>query len=356
MRWAIVLATLACGQSSTSRPAIDAGASGSYPVGSAPRAVATGDVDGDGDLDVVVAESGAARAALLLNDGRGGLVPGAMPSSGPMPSDVRLVDVDGDGDLDVALPNHETSDVTVLRNDGHAGFTATTLATGSRPHVHGVAAADLDGDGAIDLALDSADDDTVRVLFGSAAPARAIHACPLPYYKLGAGDVSGDGVADLLVPCQRSRSLVVLGASGPGMLARAADVPLPEQPWVAIAGDLDGDGRAEIVLVLETSVAVLRGDVASGFVAVPGSPFSVPGATEIAIGDLDGDGAGDLAVGAWDASQVVVFLGRSFARRTLPSGRRPVGLAIADLDGDGRGELVAASLLDNEVSILRLPR
>src|SRR5687767_11042205 len=165
-----------CGQSPASpRAQADSAPNPSgttYPVGAQPRAVATGDLDDDGDLDIVVAESGAMRAAILLNDGHGLFVAGAMPAAGREPSDVRAIDLDRDRDLDLVLANHETSRVTLLQNDGRAGFTTapgSPLETGSRPHVHGVVAADLDGDAFVDLALDSADDDSVRVLFGHAS-------------------------------------------------------------------------------------------------------------------------------------------------------------------------------------------
>jgi hypothetical protein len=315
-----------------------------------PRAVVAADLDGDGDPDVAVAEAGAGRAAIFVNQGGVLTGPRSFPA-GVMPSDVRAADLDGDGDLDLILANHETSLLSVLRNDGRAGFIADApLDAGSRPHHHGVAVADLDGDGALDLAVDSSGDDTVRVLLGARAPARALTGCALPYYKVAAADVSGDGVADLLVPCQRSRSLAVFA----GAREVVATVALPSTPWVVSTADLDGDRRPEVIVVLDDSVAVLRGDTRSGFTPVPGSPFAVAGATEVAAGDVDGDGIADLAVGPWESDEVTVFLGGSFRRASLRAATRPVGLTVADLDGDGRAEVIAASAVAGTLHVVGL--
>jgi FG-GAP-like repeat len=101
---------------------------------------------------------------------------------------------------------------------------------------------------------------------------------------------------------------------------------------------------------------VLHGLGDDRFEPVPGSPFSVAGATEVATGDLDGDGVADVAIGPWDGQDVVVLLGGTFARRAVTTARRPVGLAIADLDGDGRAELIAASLIDDVVVVMSPPQ
>jgi len=330
-------------------------------VGTGPRAVAAADLDGDGDIDLVTANSDSGDATVLWNDGSGVLAGATAIAAGGQPSDVAAADLDGDGDIDLVFANHDTPYVTVLSGDGAGAFSALpAIDTGSRPHVHGLAVADFDGDGRVDVAVDSADDDTVRVLFGrpgGLAPVEAFAAGHLPYYRIGAGDVVGDSLAEILAPAQRDLSIVILGATrGPARLAPvAAPVSLGSTPWMVRSADLDGQGPNDLAIILTDAVAVLRGTGGGRFEAVAGSPFSVPSATEVATGDLDGDGIADVAVGPWDQSDVHIFLGPSFAHLRQVTARRPVGLTIADLDGDGRGELIAASLLDDVVVVASLP-
>jgi hypothetical protein len=337
----------------------------SLAVGQRPRAVATGDLDGDADLDVVVANSASNNATVLLNTGGGRLAPAAQSpvSAGNEPSDVAVADFDADGHADLVFANHETSLVTVLAGDGRGNFApmlGSPFDTGSRPHVHGLAVADFDGDGSMDVAVDSADDDRVHVLFGSdhgLTAARSFIAGDLPYYRIGAGDVLGDGKPELLVPSQRDRTVWILGADGPSNLARVGGpVALTDKPWMVRSADIDEDGRRDLVVVLGDAIGVLAGRQDGSFESMMRTPVAIPGATEIAVGDLDADGAADIAVGSWDGDEVIVLWGGSLSRQSEAAGRRPIGLAIADLDGDGAAELLAASALDNVLSILKVQR
>src|SRR5262249_56311964 len=118
----------------------------------------------------------------LLGDGRGGFRVGPEYPAGLNPLDIAVGDFDRDGHLDCAIANHETTGVSILVGDGRGAFSpaiGSPVFSGSRPHVHSVAAADLNGDGNLDLVMESADTDAVQVVYGDG---RARFTSPPPFF------------------------------------------------------------------------------------------------------------------------------------------------------------------------------
>jgi hypothetical protein len=332
-----------------------------YNVGARPRAIATGDLDRDGRLDVVVANSGDSTLSVLFGAGSGQLRPAASPiPAGQEPSDVDAVDLDRDGDVDLVVANHETSNITVLLNDGHAHFvqaSGSPFNTGARPHVHGLATGDFNGDAWMDVAVESADTKEVRLLRGGPrglGEAIAISVGTMPYYRLGAADVTGDGHPDVLVPGQGDNTVRVVQREGASLVLAAWTIRLSDKPWMVVGDDVNGDRRTDIIVVHSNAASVwLAGR--DGFSPATGSPFTVSGATEVATGDLDGDGIADVAVGPWDGDEVTVLTGPKLALRKMRTCERPIGLAIADLDGDHRGELLVACAIQKRLLVVTFP-
>jgi hypothetical protein len=293
-------------------------------------------------------------ATVLMNDGHGGLVAAAgspilvsLTQGQGVKVGVSLGDMNGDGKLDIvaADPN---GNVAVFLGDGHGGFTAGPIvAAGLFPWA--LALADLNGDGRLDIVTGNVGSNTLSVVLadglgGYAAPI-SIPAGIQPV-SLALGDVNGDGTVDIIAGNANSGGgsgsvTVALNDGHGGFLT--ATVPVVQDLLSVALGDLNGDGRLDLVVSGGQStgtVDVLLNDGSGVFTRVPGTPFAVgalPGS--VALGDLNGDGLLDIVVANIIDSNVSVLLGDGaggFAAQTLVAlGALPSSMALADVNGDG---------------------
>ncbi|MCH8012064.1 MAG: VCBS repeat-containing protein [Candidatus Marinimicrobia bacterium] len=135
----------------------------SYITGATPFDIATGDFDGDGYSDYVVANSGENSVSVFLNDQSGGFSLSATYNVGANPQGVTVADVDADGYTDIIVSNNSDNNVSVLINDGTGSFgTATNHSVGTGPRA--VASADLDNDGNLDIVTGNVTGNNISIL------------------------------------------------------------------------------------------------------------------------------------------------------------------------------------------------
>ena len=120
---------------------------GNYPFG-----ITTGDFNGDGYLDLAVANDAENTVSILLNNGDGTFKGSSTINVGNQPYSIIAGDFNGDGYLDLAVPNMASNTVSILMNNGSGTFTQTTTSSaGSEPY--SVTSGDFNGDGSLDLAV-----------------------------------------------------------------------------------------------------------------------------------------------------------------------------------------------------------
>jgi hypothetical protein len=172
------------------------------------QSMAVGDFDGDGRPDVAVINSSANGVNVFLNKGGSPSAVSAIPATGDGPTSIAAADFNGDGKLDLAVANSGSNNVTILLGNGDGTFTAAASpATGTAPN--SIAVADFNGDGVPDLAVANAGSSNVTILLGNGDgtfKAAAGPAADTGSTSVTAADFNGDGKEDLVVANSRDSS------------------------------------------------------------------------------------------------------------------------------------------------------
>ncbi|MGD1916143.1 MAG: FG-GAP-like repeat-containing protein [Phycisphaerales bacterium] len=335
-------------------------------VGELPLDVETGDLDGDGDLDLVVANTANDDISVLLNDGTGALALEVRYAAGSEPVAVAIADLNGDGDTDLVVANGTGDDVSVLLNNGDATF-APGVTYGLTDRPTSIVLGDLDGDGDTDLAaaVDSIGTGIVGVLLNNGdatfAPEVSYAVGQLPE-SIALGDLDGDGDDDLAVVNLIDDTVTVLVNGGDATFPTSTLLNVGDQPNAVALGDMDGDGDHDLVVAnfSDDDVSVLLNNGDATF--APGVRYAVGRLpVAVALGDLDGDGDHDLVVaktgslgGANDLSVLLNDGAGAFGPEVrYTAGDSPSSLALGDLDGDGDHDLAVANASGDDLSVLR---
>ena len=290
-----------------------------------------GDIDGDGDLDllVIVPAVGAGRTRIFihgvyLNNGVGIFVDSGERLVDSTGSRAMLGDIDGDGDLDVVMVDVSSvglnSDSLIYRNDGQGRFGAgVQWQGGTRGQPRFLALADIDGDNDLDaIVTDNQGDDRIYANDGNGGftetDQQALGQIPqnsgghLPVF----GDIDGDGDNDLvLLNSSSGASTEIFLNDGNGNFTNSGQRLIPAgSAQDAALGDVDGDGDLDLVVAHSggRSDRLFLNDGNGEFGLFIDSPsrsgLSLPNGTvfqldseAIALGDVDGDGDLDIVIG-----------------------------------------------------------
>jgi FG-GAP-like repeat/FG-GAP repeat len=336
---------------------------GTGPDGSA--AVVVGDVNGDGLLDVIycdgISTDSFSSVGVLLGLAGGGFSPAVTYPVQRGAKWVTLCDMNGDGTLDILAANSDpfySHSISILFGDGHGSFGSRrdidfAVTPGVGVSLTCVVAGDLNGDGRNDMVAAGPGGTVVYVRL---ANADGTFQSPVAYNVGASGqpialaDVNGDGHLDIV--SGGSSAAVILGNgdgtfSPPRFLGVGGGMP-------AVA-DLNHDGIPDIALTEQTSVAVLLGTGGGNFA----NPIEYPtgfAAVALAIGDVNGDGLPDIVTANDYSNTVSVLLGNGEggfgAGLTYPVGATPLSADAGDLNSDGLVDLAVANRDSGTVSLL----
>lgn len=298
-------------------------------AGSAPVDLAAADLDGDGRTDLIVTNFNSNNVSVMLGRGDGTFGPRAHYAVGGGPRSVAVADLDGDGALDLVVGN-QGNDVSLLYGLGDGTF-AAAVGLGLNDQANGVAIADMNGDGRPDILVSGYFQVYVYLNQGPAGfPARS------SYNSSGgggafvaAGDVDGDGRPDVVHSNTANNFVSVFLNDGPGGLEGPFNYTVGPDPSHLSTGDypfetalvdLDLDGHVDLLMATNRGL-VVRPGVGDG--TFNGRlDFSLEDdAAFLAVGDIDGDGKPDVVATDYAAGRVLVF-------RSIKDAPPPVALAI----------------------------
>ncbi len=313
---------------------------GTIPLPGRPSALVAGDFEEDGNLDLAVAiernadSSPGNSVVLLQGDGHGGFTFGRSFTVDYEPDALVAGDLNGDGHLDLAVADYASQDVTFLWGDGHGNFqNAGSYSVGG--NAVALALGDLTGDGPPDLAVaaQSYYYSNVTVLLndghGNFQSADSTQ-LPTTITGLAVGDFNGDGRPDLVAangrylvyPYTNASTVTLLGGNGDGTFTNNGTISAGSYPHAVVAGDFTGDGRLDLAVAdANTSdVTVLLGIGTGSFL----SPILAPSPVESTplVANLTG-GTGLDAIVLSQTGQVLSAPGPGRRARRLRSAHRP---------------------------------
>jgi Flp pilus assembly secretin CpaC len=369
-----------------------------YTVGASPVALALGDFNGDGIQDLVVANSGDHTISILLGEADGifgtqtqitipgiTLPAGTVSTTASIPSAVAVGDFDGDGNLDIAVLDSANNDVLILFGDGLGNFAAPTAATAYSTGTAGKPVAlivnDLNADGIPDLAILNQGNGTatgsVSILLGNTIRSRTNIFKLSSEYPVGllpkaiaVSDFNGDKRPDLAVTNSAGSTVSIL-LQNTALTTTALGTFFPAVEYATGAGpagitvaDFNGDGIMDIATANEGaspgSVSILLGHGGNG-IGDGTFPTHVEyatgaGPTGIVATDFTGTGTADLAVTDQtdDNLDILVGIGDGTFNTPLsiPTGNGPVAVVAADLNGDNAQDAVVVDNSGAEVTVI----
>jgi len=298
-------------------------------VSQRPAGIAVGDFNSDGILDLAIPDTDTDTVAILLGNGDGTFtVQAARPSTGgAYPIGTVVGDFNGDGILDLALANQYGNSVAILLGNGDGTFTAgQILPMGTVPN--NLSVGDFNGDGIPDLAVALTYTDQIAILLGNGDGTFTATASPetgsVPI-SIAVGDFNGDGKLDLAVTDNGNNVLTVLLGNGDGTFTATATNPeTGVSPAGVVVGDFNGDGIPDLAVSNATgpmiSILLGNGDGTFTTTAAVGPPGYGSGGA-LGLGDFNGDGIPDLAdanFAASNGSGATVLLAQLTQTATAP--------------------------------------
>ncbi len=290
------------------------------------RAVAIGDLDGDGDLDAIFSVYYGYAPEIWINNGDASFSSFTFGEAGG--SALAIGDLDGDGDLDAIITDYYGYGHNLWLNNGDASFSSSTFPS---TDAEGIVLGDLDGDGDLDAIITN-DDGPSNVLtnngdasFVTNSPAGGDHE------GLALGDIDGDGDLDAIIAGEDEAQAIWRNNGDATFTTASFGSPDGNSEAVAL-GDLDGDGDLDAIIVNDGGPQEIW--VNNGDGSFSSSTRGGGRSNGIELGDLDGDGDLDAIIASYNYSQQAIWINSPIVKITsvAPASNATAVAQDADVD------------------------
>ena len=336
-----------------------------------PCSLATGDFNGDNQLDIAVTNCRSNNLGISLGygDGEFSLQTTYPTGTNSKPNAIVVNDLNNDGALDIAVCNLDADNIGIFLGNGNGQFSnQKTFSTGVGSGPYSIASGDFDGDGRADIAVVNWNVSTLGIFLGYG---NGEFSSQIVYstgsnshsFSLVIADFNKDNRQDIAVTTYAANGIVIFLGYGNGSFASRLVLSTGDEfnPNAIAVADFNNDDRLDIVVSDgETSKFGV-------FLGNDNGQFSLPtmysmdtgsGSTSIVTGDFSNDGRLDVALSYYGADKIGIFLGdgngefTSQVTYSTGANSNPYALKVGKFNNDDRLDLAIANRNGNNIAIL----
>ena len=343
-------------------------------VGAGSGLIILADVNRDGRPDLVTQHLMQKVVTVQLGDGIGRftMAPGSPITLTYSPAGIKLGDINGDGLPDFCVAGGERNIVDIFLGDGSGKFTLapgspSIASTSAQFTTHGLQLEDINGDRKLDVIAMNTLQNTFYTLLGngrggfSPGPTSTFPAGE-GRYAFAFGDLDGDGNLDAVAASGNNEFIepgrvIMLRGDGKGAFKTASETPIVTGPRYVTIGDVNSDGRPDLVLNHSShQLSVLLNQGSGKFAPAPALTYDLGAdAFAVAVADVNRDKNNDLIVATVDSVTVLLNGKNKFIPASGSPFRAGPGtyhLALGDVNKDGKLDIAASSFEGKAVTLL----